>query len=516
MPITAPALSRLHQQIFDELPDGVVVAALDGHVLAVNPALCRMLGCARDELIGLPLSAFLTLPGEDDATPVLEVIRQGPAVSLNLVRKDGTPVSVELRGARFDHDTGPHLLITMRDVTEQLQRTQRLIRNEHEKRLIAEGLRGILDVLNSERPAGEILDYIMVEAQRLLKAGAVAIFRLRDDVLDLEAARALPPDYVARMQVPLGVGAIGTAVAEHRPIYVPDMRSELPAYEQLDDRRRYDLLLNLMKRYRAVLAVPLWMRDEMYGSLVLYYAEPLDLATEDIELASAFGDQVALAIVNARLRQQSEQAATLAERQRLARELHDAVTQTLFSANLIAEVLPQLLQENPDEFYQRVADLRRLTRGALAEMRTLLLELRPSALLETPLRDLVRQLVEAITGRTRLDVQFTAEGGQHVYPAEIQMALYRIAQEALHNVVRHARARTLRVALTTSPALVRLAVKDDGQGFDPQDVPPDHFGLHIMRERAASIGAALDIASQWNRGTRVSVLWGDSSPEEGA
>jgi len=163
-----------------------------------------------------------------------------------------------------------------------------------------------------------------------------------------------------------------------------------------------------------------------------------------------------------------------------------------------------------------VADLRRLTRGALAEMRTLLLELRPSALLETPLRDLVRQLVEAITGRTRLDVQFTAEGGQHVYPAEIQMALYRIAQEALHNVVKHARARTLRVALTTSPALVRLVVEDDGHGFDPQHVPPDHFGLHIMRERAASIGAALDIASQWNRGTRVSVLWSDSSPEEGA
>jgi len=520
MSITVPALARLHQQVFDELPDGVVVTTLDGHVLAVNPALCRMLGCARDELIGLPLSAFLALPDEDDSTPVLEAIRQGPAVSLNLVRKDGTPVSVELRSARFDHDTGPHLLITMRDVTEQLQRYQRLIRNEHEKRLIAEGLRGILDVLNSERPAGEILEYILVEAQRLLKAGAVAIFRLRDEggaqVLDLEAARALPADYVARMQVPLGVGAIGTAVAEHRPIYVPDMRSVLPAYEQLGDRRRYDLLLNLMKRYRAVLAVPLWMRDEMYGSLVLYYAEPLDLATEDIELASAFGDQVALAIANARLRQQFEQAATLAERQRLARELHDAVTQTLFSANLIAEVLPQLLQENPDEFYQRVADLRRLTRGALAEMRTLLLELRPGALLETPLRDLVRQLVEAITGRTRLDVQFTAEGGQHVYPAEIQMALYRIAQEALHNVVKHARARTLRVALTTRPALVRLTVEDDGQGFDPQDVPPDHFGLPIMRERAASIGAALDITSQWNGGTRVSVLWGDSPPEEGA
>ncbi len=508
--------AELYQFLFDELPDGILVADENGRVLAANPALGRLAGCAPDRLTGQALTALLTLPhGEDD---VWRAIQETPALELTLRQHDGGKLSVEMRRTIFVHEGQSYFLITLRDVTEQVQKYERLIRNEHEKRLIAEGLRGILDVLNSERPADEVLEYIMVEAQRLLKAGAVAIFRLRDEggqqVLELEAARDLPADYVSGMQVPPGVGAIGRAVSEHRPVYLPDMRAALPDYQRLHDPHREALLMQLMERYRAVLAVPLWMRDEVYGSLVLYYAEPRELTPEDIELAAAFGDQVALAIANARLRIQSEQAATMAERQRLARELHDAVTQTLFSANLIAEVLPQLWEEDQNEFHQRVADLRRLTRGALAEMRTLLLELRPAALVETPLRDLVRQLVEAITGRTRLDVQFTANGGQHVYPPEIQLALYRIAQEALRNVVKHARAHTLGVELSTTPTQVSLIIRDDGQGFDPQNVPADHFGLRIMRERAAAIGAALTLSTQIGEGTCVAVQWYNPVQEE--
>lgn len=516
MSITASERSKLYQYLFDELPDGVLVAEEGGRVLAANPALGQMLGRPPEQVIGQSLTALLALPAGDG--DVLQAVHQSPALALVLRRDHGESVSVEMRRSVFTHMGERFLLITLRDVTEQLQKYERLIRNEHEKRLIAEGLRGILDVLNSERPASEILEYIMVEAQRLLKAGAVAIFRLRDEdgeqILDLEAARNLPADYVSGMQVPLGVGAIGRAVAGHQPVYMPDMRAVLPDYQRLTDPRRETLLLQLMQQYRAVLAVPLWMRDEVYGSLVLYYAEPRDLSPEDIELAVAFADQVALAIANARLRLQAEQAATMAERQRLARELHDAVTQTLFSANLIAEVLPQLWQEDPAEFHERVADLRRLTRGALAEMRTLLLELRPAALVETPLRDLVRQLVEAITGRTRLEVQFTANGGQHVYPPEIQLALYRIAQEALRNVVKHARAHTLRVELMTRPTQVTLTIEDDGQGFDPQNVPADHFGLRIMRERAAVIGAALTLDTRIGQGTNVAVQWQSPSQEE--
>src|SRR5262249_11652254 len=151
--------------------------------------------------------------------------------------------------------------------------------------------------------------------------------------------------------------------------------------------------------YRAILAVPLIVRDTVYGALTLFYPLPRDFVGDEIRLSLAFADQAGLAIENARLHAHAQQAAAQEERNRLARELHEAVTQALFSASLIAEVLPATWELYPDEVRPRLEDLRRLTRGALAEMRALLVELRPAALSETPLADLLRQLVDASMAR---------------------------------------------------------------------------------------------------------------------
>jgi signal transduction histidine kinase len=223
----------------------------------------------------------------------------------------------------------------------------------------------------------------------------------------------------------------------------------------------------------------------------------------------ALGQRTALAVQNARLFEQAQQAAVLEERQRLARELHDAVTQTLFSASLLADVLPRLLERNPAEASRRLEELRTLTRGALAEMRTLLVELRPSALEETPLADLLQRLTEAATGRTHLQAVTRVSGPcTRQLPAEVQIVLYRIAQEALNNIVKHARAQNALVELAyTSAARVRLRISDDGCGFDPEAVPAGHLGLGIMRERVASIGARLRIDSREGEGTHIEVTW---------
>jgi PAS domain S-box-containing protein len=208
----------------------------------------------------------------------------------------------------------------------------------------------------------------------------------------------------------------------------------------------------------------------------------------------------------AALAQKAASEAVIAERTRLARDLHDAVTQTLFSASLIAEVLPQLWETRPEEGRKRLNELRELTRGALAEMRTLLLELRPSALTDTALPDLLRQFSEAIIGRARLPIQLSVEG-DHSLPPEVQVALYRIAQEALNNVAKYARATQVSVSLRLAPDSARLTVIDDGVGFDPAAIPPNHLGLRIMRERAEAIGARLNIYSEPGEGTQVTVLW---------
>jgi PAS domain S-box-containing protein len=215
-------------------------------------------------------------------------------------------------------------------------------------------------------------------------------------------------------------------------------------------------------------------------------------------------------------RQKAEQAladkaaqdAILSERNRLARDLHDAVTQTLFSASMIAEVLPELWLINPAEGERRLEELRQMTRGALAEMRTLLVELRPNSLVEIPLPDLLRQLCDSLIGRARLPIEFTVDG-QAKIPADVQITLYRITQEALNNIVKHAKATKVMVNLFLDES-IRLIIIDDGSGFDLAAISPDHLGLKIMCERAESISATCSIYSQPGEGTQISVIWHNS------
>jgi ligand-binding sensor domain-containing protein/signal transduction histidine kinase len=227
------------------------------------------------------------------------------------------------------------------------------------------------------------------------------------------------------------------------------------------------------------------------------------------------------------LRESEMERAVAAERSRLARELHDAVTQTLFSASLIAEALPTLWMRDQEMGRERLAMLRQMSRGALAEMRTLLLELRPAALVETSLEDLLRQLGEAVTGREGVPVTVEVEGLCEL-PADLHVALYRIAQEALNNVVKHAQASQVAVSLRCTPRVpspslregegsaveVELRIRDDGRGFDPDDVSPEHMGLGIMRERAEAVGAQLGIVSQTGRGTQVTVVWREDEGQQ--
>jgi PAS domain S-box-containing protein len=208
---------------------------------------------------------------------------------------------------------------------------------------------------------------------------------------------------------------------------------------------------------------------------------------------------------NELLQQKAAHEAVTAERTRLARDLHDAVTQTLFSATLIADVLPDIWNMNEEEGRRRLGELRLLTRGALSEMRTLLVELRPNALVEVPLPTLLRQLSEALTGRARIDIQFSFEG-ERTLPPDVQVAFYRIAQEALNNVVKHSKASQAAVMLRLGEQ-VRLSITDDGDGFDPSSVTADHLGLKIMCERSDAIGAKLNLYSEPGEGTQVAITW---------
>jgi len=265
--------------------------------------------------------------------------------------------------------------------------------------------------------------------------------------------------------------------------------------------------------------VPFTIKDRVSGTLVVIdkLGGVVEFNQDDLDLLVGFANQAAIAIDNAQLYQKAQTLAVAEERSRLARELHDAVTQTLFSASLIAEAVPSVWEKDPNLGRELLQELRGLSRGALAEMRTLLLELRPASLSETQLEELLRQLGEAASGREGIPVDVIVEGKASL-PPEVHIALYRIAQEALNNIVKHSRASHVIINLRYSKEEgseknqeegfgVWLAVKDDGRGFDVVQTPHHHLGLKIMQERAQAIGAKFSVDTHPGKGTQVNVTW---------
>jgi two-component system nitrate/nitrite sensor histidine kinase NarX len=271
--------------------------------------------------------------------------------------------------------------------------------------------------------------------------------------------------------------------------------------------------------------VPLAIEGRILGCLGFAHREIDHFTPHHASLSVSMADQIAIKMHNVELFEQVPAVAALQERQALARELHDAVNQSLFSAGLIAEVLPRLWQRDPVEGQQSLEDLRRLTRGALAEMRGLLAELRPSTLTDSSLADLLRQLASAFTGRTNVPVEVSVTG-EHALPGPLQVAFYRTCQEALTNIAKHAGASQVEISLdyeqgtaqrpsshdaAEPPAeagteALEMRIRDDGRGFDTSNpASSGHYGLKMMRERAEAVGAQFKVTSEPGRGTEIIV-----------
>lgn len=196
----------------------------------------------------------------------------------------------------------------------------------------------------------------------------------------------------------------------------------------------------------------------------------------------------------------------ISERSQLARELHDTVSQNIYSTSLIAEVLPKIWEKDRKEGHKRLEEIRQLTRGALSEMRMLLLELKPSTFTDEDLESLVKQLSRSIEIRTGIPVKVKIEG-KYILPLRDRLALYRIAQEALNNVAKHSSATMVNILLQYLPGSMNFIIEDNGRGFDKYCILPDNLGLEIMKERARSIGASIIIKSKTGIGTRISVSY---------
>lgn len=407
--------------------------------------------------------------------------------------------------------------------TQAVQRRQILFESEVEERTsaierrqrAAEGLRDILTIINSDQPLNEILNLTLIQCSDLLSANACVIHRydFETQTATIQARYGLPTEMETLETYPLGIDQRTQAILNREHFFYNDLGSSLRNSNSIKSYPDYQWKEMLRKLYQACLTVPLIVQDKVYGSLTFLYSQPQEFSADDISIATEFGDHAALAIENANLRSQAEQTAVAAERSRLARDLHDAVTQTLFSASLIAEVIPRVWEGNPAEGQQLLNDLQQLTRGALAEMRSLLLELRPTTMVELELGDLLKQLADAFSGRADIPVYLTRNGCSDSLPPEVKTALYRIAQEALNNIAKHSRASAIEMKLDCQVGQAVMEITDNGIGFDPNNISPDHLGVKIMRERAENIGADFIITSDVQEGTHISVTWREKDQE---
>ena len=252
-------------------------------------------------------------------------------------------------------------------------------------------------------------------------------------------------------------------------------------------------------------SLPLIVDDRAIGALGISFTTPKKLNNEERAFLQTIANHCAQALERARLNEIAREQATTEERQRLARELHDTISQVLFTASNIAQSIPITWQRDQQKAFSHLETLTSLTRSAYAEMRVLLLEMRPEHLTNIPLKHQYEQLAEALQGRKSLKAAVNIVEEAPV-PPYVQEAFYRIAQEALNNIAKHANAQQVMISLTSSDGMVELSVKDDGRGFDPSS-PSSGMGMTGMRERAERINAALTVSSVVEQGTEICVIW---------
>lgn len=339
----------------------------------------------------------------------------------------------------------------------------------------------------------EVLQVIVRSAQRLLDARYAALGVPDEDgsFAEFVAEGLTDKQWDAIGPLPRQHGMLGAMLRDGTPVRLPDLRED-PRFEWWPKAHP------VMKDF---LGVPIRDGDQVLGIIFLANKRTPGGFTEgDQELLTLFAAHAAIALTNARLYERGRELAMLEERNRMARELHDAVTQKLFSLRLTAQAAATMLERAPDKAAVELERVQRLAGEALAELRAVIVELRPAELDRHGLAETLRKHVRMLDRLQAALVTFECDELPPLPPA-VEVVVLRVAQEALHNALRHAHAARVAVRLADADGKLALTVSDDGKGFDQAE--SRGLGLASMRDRAESAGGTLTVTSAKDKGTTI-------------
>lgn len=428
-----------------------------------------------------------------------------------IVQEVASQVALAVQQAQLQHRLSLYTT-ELEDVVKQ--RTQEI---EH-RRHVAEGLQDVLTILNSVRPIDEVLDFIMTQARLLMSTDEIVFFagEMFEETEKDPLIRNLNTDHLAESEISVCRRMVPQAKSKLEPYslvgtalraYADESRAT-PASQSSDYSDASDAEHEL--RYNTFVCVPIRLNPDVYGAFLLLYKPEVTLSTEEMETITALSDQAALAIENARLYQQAEQLAVMEERERLARDMHDSVMQSIYSLTLFSAAGGiQLRNGNISRTQEYLDQLVETAQQALKEMRLLLYELRPVVLEQEGLIGALRRRLDAVEKRAEVNAVLDVPEVL-VVPLYAEEGLYRIAQEALNNSLKHSGADKVRVRIVRDKETIVLQISDNGKGFSVSEAQEysGGMGLENMRERMQKLQGDIQIDSEPEQGTTITVRVG--------
>ena len=392
----------------------------------------------------------------------------------------------------------PGFLLIVADVTERVLSRQILERKVVDR---TQKLSALYDVMTVAEEPIDLKSKLEESLQRVLdavhaQAGTIQLVDNESAAFFLAAHLGLDETLADQLRVMrVDSGLYGWTIKEQQPLILADIVADkrTPGFLRQSD-------------FRAYVGVPMTSRGKTLGVLSVFRKSKRPYSGEDISLLDSVADQIGTAIENARLRLENEQLLIVEERNRLARELHDVVTQSLYSLTLYAETSLRFSRTNqPDMASEYMEQVVETARQALQEMRLLLHNLRPAVLEQLGLVKAIRQRFDAVEKRAGIEVDYQVKGEIDL-PPRVEEALYHIVQEALNNALKHAVATKIHLMLSQQEERVSLIITDNGKGFRLVDFSDGGgLGLISMRERVDSLGGEISIDTEAGRGCTIQV-----------